>query len=455
MSKACNIHFCVTGGTLTMGVDTKVGGLVPQFDIHTMLQALSSKTSHKNIPDLLSKKYSIANISVSEPFIPFIDSLNFDLEEHFIPLLNAILQALEKNESVIVVGGTDSLAFYAPLLAHYIPLLQKGQSVIFLSSMRPYGSDPDHCISLIDNALKLACCSASGVFALMASNENATICDVYNLNTPNLGLEKVFQCEPSAFRALVEPQVFKNTKSAFFTDQSIQSSLVLHSNFRAVAPPLILGNNIDIVLSYMQYFAGHDIIIEGGPFYDSLTQKEKKQFLDTIGTFCDNGDNVYFVNCRAYDIDNHIWKAYSSKQRWQQSPFLHHAKENGALVIDDSNTMSVYINALTQPPNKHAVTGSFSDANKIHFLKIMYIPFPRLIEHALGLIAQEGQLVLRTLLNGISDKLRLPFEIAAKERDIRIMTGTKYPTKESPYASGKVSLFASRINEAPRFYTQN
>lgn len=99
----------------------------------------------------------IPNAKVSSSGL--LDSINFDFSLHYNPLRNALLKILSKKKSsVIMLGGSDSLEYYATALT--ADMDKKGlladNNLIFLSAIKTFEEDPSHVAGLIKGAIETA-----------------------------------------------------------------------------------------------------------------------------------------------------------------------------------------------------------------------------------------------------------------------------------------------------------
>ena len=93
-----------------------------------------------------------------------IDSINFDCDHHYLPILNSVLEILgnEKDQEnniipvPIIVGGTDMLKYYSKLLTEDLKRRGFNSPIIFVSSMKAFGEDPIHVSKLLQLSKKLA-----------------------------------------------------------------------------------------------------------------------------------------------------------------------------------------------------------------------------------------------------------------------------------------------------------
>lgn len=393
-----SINFVQTGGTILM--DNGSTGSKPTYDLRHLLLAV--KIQESNLAEtkkarLLGKltelkttqydeddlDYEIANILdalevrtiyhlmkeygvspyVSTPFKPLkykpgtnirkdglLDSINFDFPTHY-PVLSEGTKKILHNEntSAIILGGTDSLEFYAPALTNEMERKGrlKNSNIIFLSSMYSFEENPAYVATLVKGALEAAKTVTQqkdtpplhGGFVISPEIGKDGQIEAVKLHDVSKGLVKISSKLKDPFRSnngIADVIELKNGKVKHNPSQEViqshemikkrKSSLPLN-----VAPPLIHGNSPEVIsnfidqIMYMSYIGEKpfDMIpIEG---LDCITKNPKApELIEKIRKLNLLGVRITFIN------DHTPEKQFDNKLK--PSGFVPHESKSQAIA---------------------------------------------------------------------------------------------------------------------------
>lgn len=138
-----------------------------------------------------------------------IDSLNFDVGSHYRQILGSVLTIFKDHQlslesdsypMPVIVGGTDTLKYYATLMAEDLKMRGFNSPILFLSSMKAFGDDVGH-VSRIFEAAQLVTNllyekQMAGSYMLTAADNDMNQALLYCLN---YDVEKVSATKNPAF----------------------------------------------------------------------------------------------------------------------------------------------------------------------------------------------------------------------------------------------------------------
>jgi hypothetical protein len=309
-------RFILSGGTITMSDEG--GGLEPRYDMRHLLLAvkvrdffkdeqnksralkeltqlklglLSDDEINKRLTGLLQelRLSSIEDLfeeygvdpDILKPFDHLIsqassdvnkygllDSINFDFSIHYKSLYETTKKILQEGDSpAILVGGTDSLEFYASALACDLEndRLLDNSNLSFVSSMSSFEENPEQVAAILKGAIETAHAAnrkdsqgrLTGAFLLspvISKNNSVSAIKIHDVSK---GIVKISSRLQDAFRSnngIVGTINFDQTDSYVPKVMLIkkQNAYVADHTMTSVAPPLIYGNSADVVLSYLQ-----------------------------------------------------------------------------------------------------------------------------------------------------------------------------------------------------------
>jgi hypothetical protein len=309
-----NLHIILTGGTIAMGKNAE-GHYANCYDMRHLMLALALRDAAEKTParkgeyesamqtltslklgeegidaalnellttcgyesfDALYNYYGIARDSegcgITKPYDTLektkvtgvnndglIDSIAFDMNLHFPKLAEATREKLSQNTGpVVVIGGTDSLEFYAPALSHH--MAAKGQlesqSLHFLSAMKSFEDDPWHVASLLKGTLLAARAQTqtigSNAFVLCPKLNNAGEVTAINGHDVCCGMAKISSKLANSFRshAGLAFHVPLNGEARFYETPTVPMPQVDEPS-RTLAP-VLKDTAPDAVLAYLQ-----------------------------------------------------------------------------------------------------------------------------------------------------------------------------------------------------------
>jgi len=180
---------------------------------HNFLNNITRRFLGVNSVNAILNGYHL-NLNTISPYR--IDSIDFSNTEHHNDLLNIANQAFKNsNTTLIVIGGTDSQEFYAGMLARDLDkrgyfCSEKGNSVLFLSSMLSFGYDDDmdtdakkavypaHIGKYILAAIEFSKQKQEGAFSMAAKDKRVSVVYVHDVLSNFVKISSVL---PNAFRS--------------------------------------------------------------------------------------------------------------------------------------------------------------------------------------------------------------------------------------------------------------
>lgn len=406
-----------------------IKGIIAQLNTHTQEQ-----NSLKTIVEGCG-----LSLDVEQPYT--IDSINFSFDEHYAKLRDSIMEKLRKGESAIVIGGTDTLEFYAKAFAEdptyqsfRLDNPQNENNVVFASSMLSYGDDPEHVAKILKSATIAAeNIKPVGAFALSAKDKEVSAVTVHGLRQ---NFVKISSRLADAFRS---PHPVGKIKDGRFIKSSTYRP---KANSRAgspmgtnkVAPPLIDGNRINVAKEYLEHFPNHAVIIEGGLKHrskniSSQEIKERNELSNIIAAREKRGVLTYFVDDQKFDYKRNMFPIAMGFVKFISSPFV------GGKTETRLTTIGVYIKALFGKDTKESSIREIEDkptAQKVivpgKSIGIRYVPDAKAFEEALSVVREMGveKLYIRALPGESLPARHVEALEKLSESGVTIFTGFKY-----------------------------
>lgn len=460
-----------TGGTFSMGTDAASQALVPMYDVRhyalaikilqstfsdeekavfyqqlvaahgkdarQLLQQLADTVTHnkQDSNDLINEAFQ--DVVTETPY--FIDSIDFDFSEHYDGLKDSVINQLADNRDVIIIGGTDTCEFYAQAIARD-PRCEEAQQkhsgkVIFISSMRPFDKSPEFIAKTMVSVLKFKDkYKIPGFYMLSAEDEKAEAFSVYDVAQPIVKISSVL---PDAFRGFGWVGIVTSTGEWSLNRDyhAVVNPKRKEYSKRAVAPPFIYGNMPEAMLTYMQVFPNHDIIIEG-ECIDKDTEIAKA-IITLVAERSKRGIQTYFVNDEKYHYKEQCFTPIIPSKQWDMSPFLQEVEEQGGITLSGTTTSAAYIDAMFGKyggtrKRKEVPVISEQDITRNNAWGMRYIPdsimFPKGVDRA---AERASELIISALPSGVLPAYNLKGIQQGKERGVNTSvgfpyTGTKY-----------------------------
>ena len=268
-------------------------------ELDMIVSELNSFTfnKHENLALLVSRHGFSGDVKVDSPFV--IDSINHNTDVNQ-PSLHKSIEDMFfagqvdyedrtreiKKVAVVVFGGTDSLQWYAGLEAkdmHRRGWFDKGNKLIFTSSMRSFEEDSLHCARVIKGAKRVARNKAvmGGAYAVSARDPEANDVDVLvalrDLIKIDTGIDafrgiKVCTSQSDGFIVFDEGYV-KYVGAAGKREELLPRRIPPVSGptkYARIAPPILAGNSTSEILTLLGAYTSAEkrfdaIIIEGLP----------------------------------------------------------------------------------------------------------------------------------------------------------------------------------------------
>lgn len=289
-----------------------------------------------------------------------IDSIVFDAESHLPSLLREVKFVMNKGHVPIILGGTDSLSKYGPLLqaelahagADHLP-------VVIVSSMCAFGDtgekNQNHVVQLF-KAAKMAAhqlvgSEKTGVYALVPENIDVTAASLISLAAP---VEKISGNVVKAFVGLdttpidLERAPLTGTRLPLFTVSEISIDTPPQSLSKRVMLPIDAFNNPAAVIRSLQAINAKEplafdaIIIKGLPV-NKQTIAEMSEVVDSLQQ---KGVDVAFVGGFKYsNKEGQLKPILKEGELAAKAPLLETLLASGARFLADTSSTQAYIQA--------------------------------------------------------------------------------------------------------------
>lgn len=407
----------------------------PSKQHNDFLQHIVEKISAHNSVQGLLEEFHLSS-SLSKPYT--IDSIDFIINDHYPSLLNASIQAFNQpNTTLIVIGGTDTLEFYAGLLGRdlnrrgfFCP--EKGNKIIFLSSMLGFGYDtgleisnsskaiyPAHIGKYILSALRFSQENQNGAFSMAAEDKSVSKVRVHDILGNFVKISSSSDI-PNALRSSNEIghiDINHNNVTFFKSDLFIPRKFSCHQDnnqliqLKGVSPPIIKSDiqTLSVILrglsSYPHSF--QSVMIEINKELLIEVSNNKRSILDiskSLEKIVNSGVEIIWFNEASFNQKTgSIATQYDLRELKEfasfQSIFLN---KNNVKYIENNTLIGAYLDQIIQNPIKISNTlDSIMDIKeKIPVLGIKYIPDDKLFREMLQFAGKISRSVVISALPG-------------------------------------------------------
>lgn len=396
MSEAVLIQ---TGGTLS-STRNQQGLLTPT---HNLLDALAAEIGYHNN----SKPYTI-------------DSIDFNITQHYPLLLETTRAILEAGNTPIVCGGTDSLAWYSTLLTHDLKRngyfqVGSGQKIVFLSAMRTLHDAPELVRNILRAGLSLANdADYEGGLSVSAKSLDDYTLDVHDVTNQ---LDKISAELLDAFRSHAPIAHIKHGELRYNAKYEKPENVIADNGlaYACIAPSLLKGYTAPALLAYLTCFASADtpfdgLLIEGLPI--RFTDHELEQLGHLIRTIHNCGMQITFCNpvryssefgCMLPVTDTVIWDKTVAALRAAIQEF--NVRFTTMLPKDEYIRMMLSIRPRTKNDRHNAATTTA----RHKFIGIRYVPNLEIMHSAISLLAPMAEnMLFSSLPGGVMPSAMLP-----------------------------------------------
>lgn len=264
--------------------------------------------------------------TAARPYV--IDSIDFDIGEHYPKLFAAALAALEDGKTPVVCGGTDTLAWYSTLLTKDLQRHGKlqpdsNEKVIFLSSVKSFEDAP----SLIEKILKagelLSRQNLSGGFAVGAENKTGDRMVVHDVLKH---FDKVSSSSSfvNALRSDVPAGYIAGGSFTLNEAYTPPPALPVASKcgLARIAPPLLINHDSEMLLAYLKKIGQvkppfDGVVVEGLPDkYPLLHSGDQHRLVETVKWLKGSGTRVVFCNPQRFNDETLSMQPVINAQNW-------------------------------------------------------------------------------------------------------------------------------------------
>lgn len=334
-----------------------------------------------------------------------IDSINFDIDTHYIPLREAALNVLKAGKVPVICGGTDTLAWYSTLLTkdlmrHGWLQPDSGEKVIFLSSMISLEDSPEHVRKILEGGKLLSTQHLTGGFAVCAEHMSGDVLAVHDVLNH---FDKVSSSLTNAFRS--RAPIGYIIGDTFTRNEGYQSPPVTISasrghDFAHIAPPLLRGHDGKAILAYLDALSKHQppfdgILIEGMQGVTDanvrMHARDYQRLITMIRWFKESGSRVVFCNPMRFDDRSLSINPAIQASMWD-TPVKGQAKGLADIGAEFKTALpkDAYLDMmLTEPGVRSTVSlpASTREPTRQKQLGIRYVPHIPIMENAINALA--------------------------------------------------------------------
>ncbi len=382
----------LTGGTLSSSLNAE-GLLVPSGE---SLDAMASEIGFKR--------------SV-KPYI--IDSIDFDITEHYPKLLAAARDALDAGDTPVVCGGTDTLTWYSTLLTK--DLMRRGylkdgsdQEVIFLTSMKSIEEAPELVKGILSAGKVVAeQRNLSGGFALSALGTGGKRVDVHDVTDQfdKISAKLINALRSNGPAAFVSgghisfPEAYTPQKSSPTTDKT---------TYARIAPPLLREHDSEAIIAYLRRLGVSEkpydgVIIEG--LSERIHKTDKQNLPKIVKALTAAGTRVMFVNPVRYDNSVHSMTPVLKGTNWDNDKWeLKKALVEAGAEFATGLPKDIYIDMMlgTAPGHANQITEpeALRPLRNQKVMGLRYVPDAALMSDAVDTLAPKVKAMVFSALPG-------------------------------------------------------
>ena len=389
-NRAESIRLFLTGGTLS-AVRNAQGLLVPSTD---------------NVQELAA---SLGYHDIVKPYT--IDSIDFDIHTHYPVLRDGVIAALTQNLTAVICGGTDTLSWYASLLAYDLKrrgFLQvgSGQKIIVLSAMRAFQDAPQLVRNILASGKMVAADERfEGAFALSAGSLTDTTLDIHDATNQ---LDKISAELLNAFRSHAPVAFVKHGEIVWNKNyqSTAEVSLPDATSYARIAPPLLRGHSLSAICSYLECVAVAKGYFDGAmveclpPVMNDAAIKQLCDALNPLQTF---GVHITFCNPVRFSSEFSCMLPVMEESAWENiTKKIAHAMDDTAVSFVTALPKDAYIRMVLALPAKQQPTIPVAQPakKKQKFLGIRYVPHQEAMNGFLPLVAAASENILFSSLPG-------------------------------------------------------
>jgi hypothetical protein len=354
-----NKAYVFYGGTSSCG-EKECGSLAPMFSVKELNGAAKLAASGKFALDALQGKpveeikRKLAQafkthsdvIQENDASVAYYeartlgDSINFIIETDYPKIRAALLDALDKmpddpgtaKNRLHFLYGTDTVQFYAPLMARDQELQRKLEEkncpLVVGTSMKSFQNDPNHVAGIIRAMDAVGDAAPPGVYILSPRNEEATQFDVYDGRQQ---IEKVSAKRPDAIKSPLPPVgVVRLENQAYTAEFYPEIQEQVKTDFDAIDDELLRlgidsgrpvvavgdGNKAAALIAFIEENPGRHVAIEGK--MPKMSSAQKTQFRQLLAGRKESGAKVIFINPRDYGADEKYRSRYDGWDKIKQ-----------------------------------------------------------------------------------------------------------------------------------------
>lgn len=377
-----------------------------------------------------------------------IDSINFDAEQHLPSLLAEVTNVMNNGHVPVILGGTDSLSKYGPLLhAELAQREAKHLPVLIVSSMYAFGDagteKQNHVVQLFKAAKSAAHQlierGETGVYALVPENKEVTKASVISMRRP---VEKISGNVVQAFVGLDSIPVnldapLEHKSCDFPSDYETHIPNTLPQSLKqSVMLPIESYNSPNAVTRALEAIATQNhhhfdaIIIKGLP----ITESTLDDMSTAIRSLKEHGTKVVFAAGFKYSNKEARLKPILKEGELEaKSNLLQPLITSGAIFLSDISSTQAYIQASMGklpksgtsdrdlPPydpaffTKREDQNTQQNARRADVLALEFFPNSTASQKTLTLLSNNGMdVVLANYTQGAMPACAIPTNLATK-----------------------------------------
>ena len=401
-----------------------------------VLQEFNNKTGNK--ADLFAK--SSIDSKILRPY--FIDSINFQFDIHYSQLKNSILEALQNTGAIIVIGGTDTVEFYATAIALDVDIKNaiKNKKILFINSMRSFGNDPKYVTKIFDNSIGFINSKeiAEGVFVFSVVDRDVSKIDVHDVTN---NFVKITSYSDNAFRSnykfgsMIDGKFVANTcfKTRPICYQA--ENLSKNANFLKIAPPLLADNDPETVIDYLNVNIDYDVIIEWSMRLSDADPQQHERICKAIQEKKAQGQYTYIVNNYRYNVGKGSFEYQMDTEQFNSS-IIEKLRLAGGCIVNkqEKGIKDVFLEASFRV--RELGQEKISDTKECNIGNILGLYYVPRSDFSRFLI--EGQNIVISLAGGAIPRSVIEQCVENKNRELMLVK--QYDTESytgNPYQAGR------------------
>ncbi|NDF11794.1 MAG: hypothetical protein EB060_03130 [Proteobacteria bacterium] len=376
---------------------------------------------------------------IEQPYV--IDSIDFDYGEHLAKLRTPVFAALEKGMTAIVILGSDTIEYVAPLLskeAKQKGLLDNG-TILFVTSMLSFADHPAHVARLLQAALEVSSNHIPGAYALSARDEAADCVHVHDVTH---GFAKISTSIVNLFRS-TEPVGIVSQSEGFQANPlrnitGEHNAIFMQGTRAPVAPPMVLKEDLMQAVHYLETSHDEHVLfdVDHWPEYH---ESDTRQLMALIRERKAAGRLTLFINPLVFDIESDRVSSRFNDSAWTDHKFMQAVRAAGGataseITVNDAyGEMLLFVGEAAKGKKLNGMPTGDKTTLSTTPLLLHYVADHTMMTHALKRAGSfTSQIELYNIPGGVMPSSLVPILETLGHKGVKVLSGFEIDKKTYP-----------------------